>query len=276
MIRQRLRSLGMASLVAVVAALALAPTPATAAAHRVTVMTWNIKGEEADMAAVGAFIKSHDPDILMIQEIQQSAEPIGNQVRDLEAALGSAYTGNLHFGRSDHPGDPCQTDSTDWVGNAIYTKYSKLSHVTYTLPRNGTCPGALSVNRSLAGANFALPGGDNVVVWSTHLSVGMTAGPKAQRLEQAQFIESKLGHSDPLILGGDFNDLPGSPVHSTFTSNGWTDAGATGGPTSGGERIDWVMTKRATVHSASSPRPLWNGQLLSDHRPVIVEMTING
>ncbi|MDJ1114477.1 endonuclease/exonuclease/phosphatase family protein [Microbacterium dauci] len=281
--RKTLRTLGIASLVGLVAALAVAPSPATAASHRVTVMTWNIKGDDADMPAVAAFIRSHDPDILMIQEIQQSPDgvdgkpPIGNQVRELESALGSAYTGKLHFGRADHPGEACQTSSNNWVGNAIYTKFSKLSHVTYTLPRLKTCAeGATSVNRSLAGANFALPSGDNVVVWSTHLTVGMDGLAPTQRLQQAQFIESKLGHSDPLILGGDFNDLPGSATHNTFTSNGWTDAGASAGPTAGGSRIDWVMTKRATIHSASSPRPLWNGVLLSDHRPVIVDMTING
>ncbi|OLF04358.1 hypothetical protein BLA60_41270 [Actinophytocola xinjiangensis] len=265
---------------AVTTAVVTSPASASgveAAATSVRVMTWNIHGSTANIPKLAAFIKRYDPDVLLVQEIQVTSQR--NQVRGLAAELGwdtaAERADHVYFGRADHPGAPCGSGD-DWVGNAIFTKFPIDKRVRFTLPRHSSCPGAGSVHRSLAGASVILPGSTKIAVWNTHLTVGAGAG-RVQREAQARWIENYLDHTVPLVLAGDFNDVQGSTTYTIYPRAGWTDAGKNAGPTLNGKRIDYVWSKKATPTKAVSPalpQPAPGEPKLSDHRPVIVDLTI--
>lgn len=160
------------------------------------------------------------------------------------------------------------------MGNAIFSKFPIDERVTHILPRLSSCPNAGSVNRALVGVRVTAPNGQKFNIWNTHLTAGMSGRAPEQRLEQAKWIADYLDHTVPLILGGDFNDVPGSPTHETFLHVGWLDANREAGPTHSASRIDYVWLKRMLFDSAISPalpEPEAGEKKLSDHRPVIVD-----
>jgi endonuclease/exonuclease/phosphatase family metal-dependent hydrolase len=55
--------------------------------------------------------------------------------------------------------------------------------------------------RAALGASIALPGGEPLEVWNTHLSHGR----EAARNGQARSLAAALAASRPALLGGDFN-----------------------------------------------------------------------
>jgi endonuclease/exonuclease/phosphatase family metal-dependent hydrolase len=113
------------------------------------------------------------------------------------------------------------------------------------------------------------------------------------RIEGARMIcEWAEGRENPIILLGDFNDLPGSEVHGTLTGlgtpfvdswqvaaraedeQGYTHHGFTGIPQKG--RIDWVLTTpEFKVLDVAVIRDEQAGRYPSDHFPYLADLELD-
>src|SRR5690606_36776014 len=93
---------------------------------------------------------------------------------------------------------------------------------------------------------------------------------------------ARLPADVPLVLVGDFNDVPGSAVYRALTStlgDAWEQAARREGPAGtfhrftgrGGRRIDWVLQRGLRVREARHLDARVDGILPSDHFPVLVE-----
>jgi len=242
--------------------------PAASAATSLRVMTWNIQGESANIPAIANFIRSQAVDVATFQEIHRREDQ--DQVAELANALGLRLGTNVHFGPSDLVG-PCDApwtgDKAGWAGNAVFSRYPIVERVTKPLsPANQDCP----VKRALSGVRLDVAG-KAVRVFTTHLTPGASTAAVALRRDQANTVAGYLTQTGPLILTGDLNDVPGSAVQTRFLTAGFTDAGArvANAPTHGAARIDYVFYRSASATSGSVPDPA-----LSDHRPVIIDMSV--
>lgn len=102
---------------------------------------------------------------------------------------------------------------------------------------------------------------------------------EAERLAQAadlsDFLEEELA---PVILAGDFNSTPGSPVMAQLQA-GWTvlDKGEDRFTFSSFDpvrEIDFVLLRPLSRFEVLDHRPL-DEPVLSDHRPIWTELTLN-
>ena len=86
----------------------------------------------------------------------------------------------------------------------------------------------------------------------------------------------------PVVLVGDFNDVPGSATHRALTAaldDAWNEAPRRGGPEGtfhgfSGEaerRIDWVLSRGLRAREVRHVDAQVDGVLPSDHFPVLVE-----
>lgn len=102
------------------------------------------------------------------------------------------------------------------------------------------------------------------------------------RLRSAEVVRDRLrAQTLPVVVTGDFNDVPGSPAHTALTS-GLADTWLTGPRTTpaygtfhgfgtlvpDGPRIDWILTRGATVEAAAINTFQRGGQFPTDHLPV--------
>ncbi|MFJ5986641.1 endonuclease/exonuclease/phosphatase family protein [Lentzea sp. NPDC092896] len=108
------------------------------------------------------------------------------------------------------------------------------------------------------------------------------------RLRSAEFVRDRLqAQTLPVVLTGDFNDVPGSPAYATLTSvlaDSWL-AGPRTTPAYGtfhgygplvpdGPRIDWILTRGATVEAAAINTFQRDGQFPSDHLAVQARISL--
>jgi len=112
------------------------------------------------------------------------------------------------------------------------------------------------------------------------------------RYEQARMIASWIEkRNEPVILMGDFNDVPGSPVHKLLVGSGtglldtwqvlgreedsmsFTHHGFTGVPHD--SRIDWILTgPQFKIVDAKVVRDHFDDRYPSDHFPYMVDLDI--
>ena len=112
------------------------------------------------------------------------------------------------------------------------------------------------------------------------------------RLEGAKMIRGwAVERKEPVILLGDFNDLPGSEVHKTLRKplgpfgdswqladkaeddSSYTHHGFTGVPAQG--RIDWILvTAEFIIEDVLIVRDQIGGRYPSDHFPVVVDVQL--
>ncbi|MGI5498634.1 endonuclease/exonuclease/phosphatase family protein [Lentzea sp. CA-135723] len=107
------------------------------------------------------------------------------------------------------------------------------------------------------------------------------------RLRGAEFVRDRLeAQTLPVVLTGDFNDVPGSPAYATLTSvlaDSWL-AGRQTTPAYGtfhgygplvpdGPRIDWILTRGVTVGEVAINTYRRDGQHPSDHLAVQASIT---
>ncbi|MCG8925836.1 endonuclease/exonuclease/phosphatase family protein [Lentzea sp. CC55] len=102
------------------------------------------------------------------------------------------------------------------------------------------------------------------------------------RLCSAEFVRDRLAAQTlPVVVTGDFNDVPGSPAYATLTSiltDTWVAGPRTtpaygtfhgfGQPVPDGPRIDWILTRGVTVEAAAINAFQRDGQYPTDHLAV--------
>jgi endonuclease/exonuclease/phosphatase family metal-dependent hydrolase len=133
-------------------------------------------------------------------------------------------------------------------------------------------------DRVTIGATLELPGGKKVRVYSTHLeSDAETVG---KWIQASKAIKDAANYDMPMVLGGDFNEIPGGLMFEMFplhrVRNAFSgDLSPTGGckPGDGQARcilkIDWIVYRGLELVSRAVDYPLNSeGGVISDHVPV--------
>ncbi len=230
--------------------------------ERIKVMSYNIKHGQGndgviDLERAAAVIEAVAPDVVTLQEVDERCERSGrvDQVAWLGARLGMEPL----FG-------PFMDYDGGRYGMAILSRLPVVSSRNVVLP-----PGAEP--RSALTARVRLAGGGEVVVVGIHLYA-----TEEERLAQARAVLGALADEEaPVILAGDFNSEPGSPVMRLF-GEPWTD------PDKGGDRftfpsdgpareIDYILVRTPGVARVVGMDVL-DAPVASDHRPLVLELEL--
>jgi endonuclease/exonuclease/phosphatase family metal-dependent hydrolase len=233
------------------------------------VMTYNIhhanppsETVKIDMEAIARVINQQKPDLVALQEVDVHTERSGknlDQARELARLTGMK---SFFMKALDYQGGE--------YGIAVLSRYPIVDSVGYLLPRDPAIGGE---DRAVAAISVELPGKKRVVFASTHLDL-----KEANRLSQARaLIEHFQDSSLPMILGGDFNALAGSPVielfDQSFTRTCRNDCGPTISVKNPNRTIDFIMYKPRTGLKVLSTRVI-DEQYASDHLPVVSDLEI--
>jgi endonuclease/exonuclease/phosphatase family metal-dependent hydrolase len=234
----------------------------TGVPNRINVMSYNIKhghGNDGvvDLARAAAVIESVSPDVVTLQEVDEGCGRSGGI--DQAAWLGERLGMHFAFG-------PFMDYDGGRYGMAVLSRLPIVSSHNIVLPPGAEPRSALAVRLQLAD-------GSEVVVVGIHLYA--TA---EQRLAQAKTIVAAFADEEaPVILSGDFNSRPGSPVMRLFEEQ-WMN------PDKGEDRftipshkpsreIDFIMY-RAPHTSRVLRVDVMEEALVSDHRPLILELEV--
>jgi endonuclease/exonuclease/phosphatase family metal-dependent hydrolase len=152
----------------------------------------------------------------------------------------------------------------------VLSRYKIIEHRVIALPYT---PGERREPRVAVMTIVQLPGGRKIAFISTHLD---HTAHSPDRLPQAKAIDEQLRNlKEPAILAGDFNCQPDDPPMQELAKN-WTMV------SSGGEsfvvdnrriKIDHVLVKPRERFRVIESRVI-DERVASDHRPVVVKLTI--
>jgi endonuclease/exonuclease/phosphatase family metal-dependent hydrolase len=232
--------------------------------HKVLkVMTFNIRhGEHSSLPAIARMIRRVDPDVVGLQEVDESRNRSGN-VRQAKR-LGKLTGMHSSF-------QPALARDGGHYGVALLSDYRIVSSKKVPLPFiAGHEP------RVLLKAKINVKG-TPVTVGVTHLSHNSAS----ERIDQIHKVKASLpdeGQGRSLLIG-DLNTEPGTPCYNIARDDGYRDTWRDGGVRSGdtvpvgnpSKRIDYVLergpmkTTRAYVVDAPN---------LSDHRPYVAKMKV--
>lgn len=121
-------------------------------------------------------------------------------------------------------------------------------------------------------------------LFNTHLPYRPEDGEA--RVRGAALILERIARVDgPVVLAGDFNDVPGGAVHRHLTAtlhDAWQQAPEREGPDgtfhgfggAPGARIDWVLSRGLQARLARTLSQPVEGRHVSDHFPVLVEFGV--
>ena len=230
---------------------------------RVRVLTYNIHHGEGtdrrfDLWRLAEVIKSVQPDIIALQEVDRGTDRAGgqDQLAELQRLLGM----HAEFGKAfDYAGGG--------YGVAVMARWPLLNPINHPLPNSpdNEPRTALTVHLRTSEA------GPLVRFTSTHLAHGRRS---EDRLLQARHLNELLlsDTEQPSILAGDLNARPGTDAMEVFDAH-WTNA-VTVGPqqtiTTGRRRIrgDYVLFRPAESWRVIESRVI-DDRIASDHRPVL-------
>lgn len=239
------------------------PPSAGEAEDTIRILAYNIHHGEGmdsvlDLERIGDVIRRVEPDLVALQEVDSVVRRTGGV--DQATALGR-LTGMEHrFGHF----MPYQGGS---YGMAILSRLLIRSSENVRLPDGDEPRSALSVTVELPGTGSTL----------TFVGIHFYR-TEEERMAQAQGLALHLeGRREPVILAGDFNSQPGSPVME-YLARGWTviDKGEDSDtyPSFGPEReIDFVLLRPADRFDVLSEE-LLDEPVISDHRPVVVDLVV--
>ncbi len=231
----------------------------------VRVAAYNIKhgrgmDDRVDLSRIAAVLRSLDADVITLQEVDDRTERTGgvDQVEVLADLLG--YEG-VHGPHRPYQGG--------FYGNAVLTRLPIQRQRTHSIPpASGS---ALTVHEvEVLLSDERLP---SLSVVSVHL-----AGSDHERMAQADSVTSYFaGRTTPVVLAGDFNGRPGSPV-LTRLARDWTIVVKDGPPftypsDAPDREIDFVMLRSTDPIEIVSHRVV-DEAVASDHRPLIAEIRV--
>lgn len=223
----------------------------------IRVLSWNIHHGEGldgkvDLARLAAVIQAQEPDVVMLQEVDNRCKRTGgvDQTAELAKLIGLQQV----FGKA--------MDFQDGeYGQAILSRYPLSDLRIHRLPGEGEPRIALS-------AVAETPIGP-VTVASIHLDYQ----DEARQLAQAQVASAALLEvaTSPVILAGDFNANADSKTLGVFSQAPWTVVPKAGHPATHPaekptDEIDFTVVRGlATV----KPTVVIPEAVASDHRPLL-------
>jgi endonuclease/exonuclease/phosphatase family metal-dependent hydrolase len=241
------------------------PAAATRAPKSFRVMSYNIHHGEGmdgkvDLQRIADLIQAEGADLVALQEVDKGTQRTDR--RDLGAELAAltgmtcVFSNNFHYQGGEY-------------GNAVLSRFpvKRWTNRHFQMLKPAEPRGLLQVV-------VDLPGGE-MVFMSTHLDF---SGDGVNRWSSVGEIEAVLPQYAglPVILCGDFNDVPTSRVYrrlsETFDDT-WVRAGAGDGFTIAAnrpnKRIDYIWVSR---NAPFTPVKAWvPSSLASDHLPVVAE-----
>lgn len=222
----------------------------------VRVVSFNTHRSFGGIATVAQEIRSLDPDVVLLQEVDRFHGRTGgiDQVAYFADALGMQGTFS-----------PNVVQGSGQYGTAILSRFDMLDSGRFSLPN-----AAGGEPRGLQWAGLEI-GGQEVRVYNTHLQnklVGL-------RESQARHVAGILaGEDQPTILGGDMNATANTPTLGPLLArlvDAWPLAGS--GPEGtgpNGSRIDFVMASP----TLAPQRAQVLRSAVSDHARVIVDYVV--
>ena len=243
------------------AVLMAAPCRAGDGPKPLRVVSWNLHHGEGldgkqDLPRIAAVIQAQDPDVVILQEVDNKCKRSGNVDQTAELAR---LTGlQSVFGKAmDYDGGE--------YGQAILCKFPLSDLKIHRLPGEGEPRIAIS-------AQAETPFGP-VTVAGIHLDYG----DPAHQFIQAQVASAALlaASPHPLVLGGDFNATPDSKTLAVFAQAPWVvvpKAGPTGTIPAGkpDREIDFTLVRGLR---AVKPTVVVAEPMASDHRPIVTAFT---
>jgi len=233
------------------------------------VMTYNIHhcnppsaGDKIDVEAIAAVINKEKPDFVALQEVDVNTERSGkgkHQARQLAELTGM----NFFFAKAiDHQGGD--------YGVAVLSRFPILDSVQHILPIDNAIGGEV---RTIAAITAEISKGKKVIFASTHLDL-----KEQNRKTQSELIVKHFANAAyPMIVGGDFNAKPDSPVigylDQHFTRSCKNDCAPTIPVENPNRVIDFIMFKPSSAISSISTRVI-DEKYASDHLPVVVELKV--
>ncbi|WAC09614.1 endonuclease/exonuclease/phosphatase family protein [Dyadobacter pollutisoli] len=235
---------------------------------RFKVMTYNIHhcnppsaGDKIDVEAIAKVVNAEKPDFVALQEVDVNTERSGkgkNQAQQLAALTGMKF----YFSKAiDHQGGD--------YGVAVLSKYAIIDSARASLPIHADKP---EENRTIAAITVTLPSKQKIIFASTHLGL-----KEPNRLLQAEKIMESFGKNElPMILAGDFNAVPESPVIAYFDkyfTRTCSDCKPTIPVEAPNKTIDFIMAKKGSKLKGGETRVI-DEKYASDHLPVVAEFTL--
>jgi endonuclease/exonuclease/phosphatase family metal-dependent hydrolase len=205
-------------------------------ATRLHVLTFNIhSARDADgsvhLATITEEIRRWRADVVLLQEVDRGRAWTGrvDMPATLADALGTSWTFGANVRRS----------PTNQYGTAILSRFPITDSRNVPLPAP---PG--TQQRGLLAATIDVKGTE-VSVYNTHLE----HTSRVARLQQMRVIAEVIAEDPrPMVLGGDLNSRPGSPVHvlaGRYLTDTWPAVGLGPGYTHSARnprsRIDYLM-----------------------------------
>ncbi|MEG1587027.1 MAG: endonuclease/exonuclease/phosphatase family protein [Bacteroidales bacterium] len=177
------------------------------------VMTYNLRfGELASMQEIADYIKSENPDVVALQEVDwktnRERAPRQNGVAMLNEL--AFYTGmfGVYAKAIDY--------RSGYYGIGILSKYPVLSSERVLLPN----PSPEKEQRVMLTAQIELPDHQPLTFVCTHLEVSA----EEKRIAQIRFIRQQVKKvKGPVLIAGDFNARPDSKVIRE-EMKGWVNA----------------------------------------------------
>lgn len=228
------------------------------------IMTYNIRHGEGldgrlDPARIAAVIRREQADLVALQEVDRQTDRVGGRDELAELAAATGLEGIF-----------CQSIAyrNGSYGNAILSRFPIRANAHCALPGRE--------RRSVLAADLELPAGGNLRFVTTHLDLDAES-----RLESVPVLRAFLKGLPPLptILGGDFNDLPGSVIVHAFARAGWALAsGDRFSPTYPAHapetRIDYLLSRGLPANMSLDQTRVIKEPLASDHCPLLAVLTV--
>lgn len=223
-------------------------------------MSWNLHhgvGEDGklDLSRIAARIREQNPDVVMLQEVDNKCR----RSRSVDQAAELARLTGLKsaFGKAmDHDGGE--------YGQAILSKHPLGETKVHRLPGDGEPRIAFEAMVVFKNQPLRL------------VSVHLDHQQDARRLKQAETLVKELATTrEPLILAGDFNDVPDSPAMKVFgddlTPVEKSEPRLTCPAAVPEVEIDHVFLRGL---KAVSPVTVLPEAVASDHRPLVMTVSL--
>jgi endonuclease/exonuclease/phosphatase family metal-dependent hydrolase len=234
-------------------------------------MTWNIhhgkrKDNVLDLAGQVSFIASHNPHVVVLQEVQTWDEHQPSKLKTLiEQRTGVPWT--LVWAPV--------TASAGTEGNVVLTRLPVSSSTTFQMHATSDWT-QIGPNRSVAQATISV-GGVAVHVFSTHLDYANTSYRTAQLLDMMEWTAT---FGAKRLVGGDFNSWWGEYWITTMMSeyfDTWQDvtgSNQNGYTVNNAVRFDYLFRSKIGAEKIIPTHVFVPVTSLSDHNPVIADYSV--
>jgi endonuclease/exonuclease/phosphatase family metal-dependent hydrolase len=264
------------------------------------VMSFNVRGSFRDRGEAEAWdnraalnvetIERHAPDLIGFQELQKgNLETYQKRLPQYAYILGPRYGNRAPHSFNAIFFDPGRLELLDSGGFWLSETPGRYSASWGT--RVVRSAGWVRLKLSETGLTFL------------HLNTHLDHVSKLARVEGSRLILRKLAEFPdvPVVVTGDFNCRPGTPVYRNFVRGGFVDTFLAAGnedtvdantfhafkgthyrearPGLGPRRIDWILLKdprrrlRTLLHLIVRDHDEGSGAYPSDHYPVLAELT---